>query len=303
MLEKWRLSGIQRVLVKRATCIIFNPAAKGSKAERLRGRIERLPGDVVVRQTSAPGDAEALAERAVEQGYEVVVAAGGDGTVNEVVNGIAGSDVSLGVLPVGTINVFALELGIPMDLRKAWEVIRRGHVRRIDLARANDHHWVQLAGVGFDAQIVEETDREVRKNFGPLSYLLTAALVAGRKPPRLTVRAARQKPIEGCFVLVGNGRYYGGPYEIFKGGRLDDGMLDVYVFQRMSHFDMIRYIQGMMFLAHDRMPDVKTLRARRVTVESPDRVPVEVDGELLGYTPVTFSVQRGKLGVLAPEVH
>lgn len=287
--------------MKKGICIIFNPAAKGSKAERMRDRIERLPGDVVVRQTSAPGDAEALAERAVEQGYGTVVAAGGDGTVNEVVNGIVGSDVALGVLPVGTINVFALELGIPMDLRRAWEVIRHGNVRRVDLAKANDHYWVQLAGVGFDAQIVEETDREVRKNLGPLSYLLTAALVAGRKPPRLTVTAARHKPVEGCFVLVGNGRYYGGPYEIFKGGRMDDGMLDVYVFQRMSHFDMIRYIQGMVFFAHDRMPDVKTLRARRIKVESSERVPVEVDGELLGYTPVTFSVQAGKLGVLAPE--
>lgn len=287
--------------MNRPICIIFNPAAKGSKAERLLERVRRLPGDIVVRQTAAPGDAEALAERAIEQGFGTVVAAGGDGTVNEVVNGIAGANVDFGVLPVGTINVFAQELGIPMDLRKAWDVIRQGHVRRVDLAKANDHYWVQMAGVGFDAQIVEETDREARKNFGPLSYLLTAALVAGRKPPRLTVTAARHKPIEGCFVLVGNGRYYGGPYEIFKGGRLDDGMLDVYVFQRMSHFDVIRYIQGMMFLAHDRMSDVKTLRTRRVRVESPDRVPVEVDGELLGYAPVTFSVQEAKLRVLAPE--
>ncbi len=286
-----------------AICVIFNPAAKGSKAKRLLDRVVRLPGRFAVKETSAPGDAAALAGRAVEQGFGTVVAAGGDGTVNEVVNGIAGSGVSLGVLPVGTINVFAQELGIPMDLRKAWDVIRAGHSRRVDLARANDHWWVQMAGVGFDAQIVEETDREVRKNLGPLSYLLTAALIAGRKPPRLLVTAARQRPIEGCFVLVGNGRFYGGPYEIFKGGRLDDGMLDVYVFQRMSHFDVIRYIQGMMFLAHDRMPDVKTLRARRVKVESSDRVPVEVDGELLGYTPVTFSVREEGLKVLAPEPH
>lgn len=287
--------------MKDTICIIFNPAAKGSKAERLRERLGRLSGDIVVRQTSAPGDAGALAGWAVAQGYGTVVAAGGDGTVNEVVNGIVGANVVFGVLPMGTINVFALELGIPMELRKAWEVIRRGHVRRVDLARANDHYWVQMAGVGFDAQIVEETDPEVRKSFGPLSYLLTAALVAGRKPPRLTVTAARHRPIEGCFVLVGNGRYYGGPYEIFKGGRLDDGLLDIYVFQRMSHFDVIRYIQGMLFSAHDRMPDVKTLRAKRVKVEATDRVPVEVDGELLGYTPVTFSVQEAELRVLAPE--
>lgn len=281
-------------------CIIFNPAAKGSKAERLRDRVRRVTRGAVVRETRTQHDGTALAATAVKEGFKTIVAAGGDGTINEVVNGIAGSAVTLGVLPIGTMNVFALDLGIPIGIDKAWDVIRAGHARSIDLPNANGRHWVQMAGVGFDAQVVKETDPEVRKNLGPLSYVLTAALVAGRSPPRLTVAADGQGRVDGCFVLVGNGRYYGGPYEIFRGGRLDDGQLDVYVFQRMSHIDVIRYINGIVFGAHDRLPDVKVLRGRRVWVEASGRAPVEVDGELLGYTPVVFSLGKSKLRVLAP---
>ncbi len=255
----------------------------------------------VIKQTSGPGDAEALAERAVQQGYTTIVAAGGDGTLNEVVNGIAESGVTLGVLPVGTMNVFALELGIPSDIRKAWKVITDGHTRQVDLAKANEHYFVQLAGIGIDAQIVSETDWEMKKNFGPLSYVFTGVNLLGRTPPALKIIPEKGKAISGCFVLVGNGRYYGGPCEIFKGGRIDDGMLDVYVFQKMSHFDIIRYLQGILTQSHDRFPDVKTLRLRKVRVESAERVPVEVDGELLGTVPVEFTVLPGKLRVLAPD--
>ena len=222
--------------------------------------------------------------------------------MNEVVNGIGESGVTFGILPVGTMNVFALELGIPSNLKGAWEVIQHGHIRDVDMAKANDQYFVQLAGVGIDAQVVSETDWEMKKSLGPLSYVLTGLSVAGRKPPVLRVTADRHK-IEGCFVLVGNGRYYGGPIEIFKGGRIDDGLLDVYVFQRMSHFDVIRYLHGAFFQAHDRLPDVKTMRVRRVTVESDDLVPVEVDGELLGNAPVTFQGLPGKLRVLSPNCY
>ena len=102
--------------------VILNPAARSERAKSAWQRIERLP-HCTMRTTSAPGDARAVAARAVEQGFTTVVAAGGDGTVNEVVNGIAGSDVALGILPVGTMNVFATELGLPGDLDEAWAVI------------------------------------------------------------------------------------------------------------------------------------------------------------------------------------
>ncbi len=118
--------------------VILNPAARSEKASSMREKILSLSPRVAVWMTESPGDARILAQRAVQQGFETVVAAGGDGTVNEVVNGLAGADVRFGILPVGTMNVFATELGISSNLSKAWEVIEAGKCRSIDLAKANE---------------------------------------------------------------------------------------------------------------------------------------------------------------------
>src|SRR5262245_20624286 len=114
--------------------VILNPAARSERARNVWDRIQSLPGAKVL-PTQAPGDARRLAREAAEAGARSVVAAGGDGTINDVVNGIAGTDTALGVLPVGTMNVFAAELGLPNDLAEAWEVIEAGYTRSIDLAR------------------------------------------------------------------------------------------------------------------------------------------------------------------------
>src|SRR4051794_5743663 len=125
------------------TLVILNPAARSTRAGGESGFIESLRDEAEVAFTSASGEARKLAARAVEEGYAKVVAAGGDGTINEVVNGLAGSGAMLGVLPMGTMNVFATEMGIPSDLKAAWEVIARGHSREIDLACANEQYFVQ----------------------------------------------------------------------------------------------------------------------------------------------------------------
>ena len=129
--------------------IILNPAAKRERAAERLQRLGPLPPHVTLARTSRPAEARLLAAAAYEQGYTTVVAAGGDGTINEVVNGIAGRPVTLGVLPVGTMNVFAAELGLPDRLSEAWAVIEAGHTREIDLGIVNGQHFVQLAGVGF----------------------------------------------------------------------------------------------------------------------------------------------------------
>src|SRR5262249_2982882 len=154
---------------------------------------------------------------------------------------LAGSDVILGVLPVGTMNVFAAELGLPWDVRGAWRVIREGHTRKIDLARANEHYFVQLAGVGLDAQALQVTTRESKRNLGPLSYLVSAAQIAAQVPPRLLVEAEGVER-EGSFVLVGNGRFYGTRLAFFKNARVDDGKLDVLIFKNLGYLDIARYL-------------------------------------------------------------
>jgi YegS/Rv2252/BmrU family lipid kinase len=281
------------------TLIILNPAARSERAKGTLKEIEKLPR-ATMRVTKKAGDARELAAWAVANGFRTVVAAGGDGTINEVVNGLAGSDVALGVLPVGTMNVFAAELGLPGDLKGAWQVIREGFTRRIDLARANDHYFVQLAGVGLDAQALEMTTWEAKRQLGPLSYLVSAAQIAARKPPKLTVEAEGEKR-EGSFVLVGNGRYYGTKLAFFKDAKLNDGKLDVLIFKNLSYLDIARYFGTILMGIHTEQGDVEYFQTKRAVVRCEEHVPVEVDGDLAGQTPVTFRISSRKLRVFVPE--
>jgi diacylglycerol kinase (ATP) len=282
--------------------VILNPAARGERAKALRERIASLSHQVVVRSTASPGEAGAMAARAVAQDYQTIVAAGGDGTINEVVNGIGSSSVNFGILPVGTMNVFATELGIPQNnLKKAWRVIKEGFVRQVDLPRANHDYFVQLAGIGLDAEVVRQTTPDSKKALGPMSYLLTLAQVAAREPPRIQIELADGTLREGSFVLVGNGRLYGGPFVLFKKARLDDGLLDVLVFQNQSHWDLIRYFQAIVFGNHPDLPDVEYFQSRSLRLTSHEPVPVEIDGELSGTLPYEFGFSIRKLNVLVPR--
>src|SRR5436853_2042955 len=285
-----------------STLIILNPAAHSERAKRKRSQVESLARDCVVCTTTCTGDAELMARRGAEEGFQKIVAAGGDGTINEVVNGLAGSNVALGLLPIGTMNVFATELGLPIhDLELCWKIIKSDSTRAVDLPKANRKFFVQLAGVGLDAQVVKETSGQLKRNFGPLSYLISAAQIAARQPPRLFIQSEDASIDEGSFVLVGNGRLYGGPFPFFKHAVIDDGLLDVIVFKRLGYLEIIKYLQDGVFSSDIRVPEIEYFQTSRLRVESDQSVPVEVDGELIGNCPVDFSLHEQSLRVLVPE--
>jgi diacylglycerol kinase (ATP) len=218
-----------------------------------------------------------------------------------VVNGIAGTNVALGLLPLGTMNVFATELGLPSnDLARCWQIITDGEPRFIDLPSANGKHFVQLAGVGFDAQVVKETSLVLKRSFGPLSYVMSAAQIAARQPPRLRIESPNAVTEEGSFVLVGNGRLYGGRFPFFKQAVIDDGLLDVLVFKRLNYIEIIRYMQNVLFSSQITSPEVEYFQTTSLRVTSDGDVPVEVDGELIGNCPVEFDIRARGLRVFAP---
>ena len=284
------------------TVVILNPAARGARTQRLRKQVEDLARGSVLCATTQAGEAERLARNAVSEGYQRIVAAGGDGTINEIVNGIAGQDVTLGLLPLGTMNVFATELGLPVgNLADCWKIIEQNRTHRVDLPRANRKHFVQLAGVGLDAQAVKETSRAFKRSFGPLSYLISAVQIASRTPPVLKIESEESVATEASFVLVGNGRLYGGRFPFFKQAVMDDGLLDVIVFKRLNYVDIIRYLQDVVFTPQISSPEVEYFQTKRVRVSSEEIVPVEIDGELVGNCPVEFKIRAGGLRVLTPR--
>ena len=283
------------------TVVILNPAARNEDAKYWRERVELITRDCPIRTTTCPGEAKALAQHAVEDGYGKIVAAGGDGTVNEVVNGLDGSDVVLGVLPIGTVNVFALELGLPShNLELCWEVIQGENMRLVDLPSANGKYFVQLGGVGLDAQVVKETSLAFKRSFGPLSYLISAAQIAAREPPKLAIESVNAPVKEGSFVLIGNGRFYGGPFPFFKHALIDDGLFDVVVFKRLGYLEIIKYLQDVVFSSDIRVPEIEYFQTHRLRISSEQDVPVELDGELAGNCPVDFQIKERALRVLAP---
>jgi diacylglycerol kinase (ATP) len=289
-------------VIANRTIVILNPAAHSDRAKRARTRVESLARGCTVCASSRAGEAEALTRKAVAEGFEKIVAAGGDGTINEVVNGLAGSGATLGLLPIGTMNVFAMELGLPThNLALCWNIIEGDETRLVDLPSANGKYFVQLAGVGLDAQVVKETSLALKRNFGPLSYLISAAQVAARRPPRLFIESENASLTEGSFVLIGNGRRYGGPFPFFKQAVIDDGLLDVVAFKQLGYLEIIKYLQDVFFSSEIRMPEVEYFQTRKLRITSDQDVPVELDGELVGSCPVEFELRERRLRVLAPK--
>ncbi len=284
------------------TVVILNPRAGGLETARdWQDRVESIVGAWPIRVTSHASEAEALTRRAVEEGFRRIVAAGGDGTVNQVVNGIGGSNAALGILPIGTVNVFAMELGLPLnDLQLCRDVIEAGNMRLVDLPSANKKYFVQLGGVGLDAQAVKETSLAFKRSLGPLSYLISAAQIAARQPPNLFIELENASAREGSFVLIGNGRFYGGPFPFFKQAVIDDGLLDVVVFKRLGYLEIIKYLHDVVFSSDIRVPEIEYFQARRLRVTSKQDVPLELDGELAGHCPVDFQMHEKALRVLAP---
>lgn len=283
--------------------LVFNPAARSRRGNRVMRFLMRHADRFAVYATTKPGEARALAGRFAAEGEPVVIAAGGDGTINEVVCGLAGTPTALGVLPVGTMNVFAREMGIPLDpLERSLAVIERGHIREIDLFEVNGHPFVQMAGVGFDARVIEETTWESKMKLGPLAYLLATVRVMGETPPQMIVELADGRLAEGVAVLAGNGSLYGGQFRFFRNADNTDSMLDILVYKESGYRVVLDSLRGLALGGIDLLDSVECHRASRFTVRCDREVPVEVDGEWLGRFPqAEFRQRPGRLRVLAPE--
>ena len=294
------------------TCVIFNPAARGGKARYLRRHLDETGAQASLKLTSAPDEARRLAAEAVQEGFEIVVAAGGDGTINEVLNGMGDAPegferARLAVIPLGTVNVFARELRVPLNVKSAWEVIHRAHETRIDLPFAEfesdgskqRRYFAQLAGAGLDARAIELVEWHLKKKVGPLAYVWAGLKALCEKPARITVSAG-QTTMTGELVLIGNGRFYGGSFAIFPQADLRDGLLNLCVFPRANGLTLLRC--ALPLLLQGKLPAsvAQNFCAESITLAGSGPVSSEVDGEWMSHLPATFAIRRNALRVIVP---
>lgn len=254
--------------------------------------------------TESPGHASVLAREAVRIGMEMVVAAGGDGTINEIIQELAGHSTVLGILPLGTVNVWARETHIPLSLPDAARVLLYGVRRRVDLGRAGNRYFLMMAGVGFDAEVAQRVERSVLKRIGlkMLDYLTTVGVLGvTHKPVLVRIKHdGKRREISSLMLVVGNTRLYGGALTFTRHAVADDGLLDIVTVGGGGLIYRLGILRNAFLRRPRRGPRVRYERARNVRVEADAPLPVQVDGELIGKLPMSFSIAPLALTVIVP---
>ena len=282
--------------------IITNPAAGRYASSLLRHATEfigRAGYSVYVRCTECPGDGTRLAHECVQENPDLVLAAGGDGTLNEVVNGLVFTEIPFAVLPRGTVNVFAREIGLPRGLDRQLQVVCEGRRHRVCLGKANDRFFLLMAGVGFDAGVVEGVNSNLKRRIGRLAYVVSGfRTLFHLNPPPLDVLVDDEERLTARHLIIGNGRFYGGSFKVTPEASIRSPALDFCAFGGGRRIDLMRYAWGIALFNHRRMKDVTCRRCSRLTVQSGERVPVQVDGDACGELPMTFETVPDALTVI-----
>ncbi|MGH2351585.1 MAG: diacylglycerol/lipid kinase family protein [Chloroflexota bacterium] len=277
----------------------MRPAAVGEIETVLRSRGASV--ETVV--TTQPGEGTAIARRTAARSVDVLLACGGDGTLNEAVNGLAGTDTALAVIPAGTMNVWAREVGIPADPARAAALLWTGERRRIDLGRAGERYFLLMAGIGFDADVAAQVTRPEKRRWGPLAYVGRGIVTAVRWPRQRMWLLIDGRPLRRriLFLVVGNTRLYGGVVNITHRAVADDGLLDVCLFGGQGMAEKLAHALRIFTRSHTRHRTVEYYRVQRLTLVTRPRVSVQVDGDTIGTTPMTFEAVPRALKVVVPH--
>lgn len=285
--------------------LIANPTAGRAGGKKISMvidflRVEGASVDVCI--TRKRGDAfDAALKAANGPPVDMVVAAGGDGTINEVVNGLVGSKIPMGVIPLGSVNLFALETGIPMDISGACAVLFNGAAKEVRVGKVNDRYFMLMAGIGFDADVVYRLDLGLKRRLGSLAYVLTGfGRLAGYSYNRLSIELDGQQRIDGYSVVVGNMKYYGGRISITPFADFQKDLLDVCIFKGMGLFNMLRYAWGVINGRHLSYSDVEYRTVKNLKVSSSNKTYIQIDGDAFGTLPAEFTKANETISVILP---
>ncbi len=240
-----------------------------------------------------------LAREAANAGTPVIFACGGDGTLNEVINGIVGTPSTVSLIRGGTGNVFAKEINVGRTPEKAMRVLLEGEEGKFDLGKANDRYFLLMCGIGFDAQVVRAVPRQPKRLLGTTSYVLWGVAEATRyrsKPVQIRLGDEEVHDIDLYWMLLGNTRSYGGVLNITNEAIADDGLLDAYLFAGSMPLTTAARIA---VAKQEGAPGVSFQRLKGLEILTPG-IPVQADGEYFGETPMNFTIEEKALTILMP---
>jgi YegS/Rv2252/BmrU family lipid kinase len=298
---------VSAVSSARTAILILNPraglGARSRAVERVIAVAAELGWRIEVVETTGRGDATRLAAEAARAGHPIVLVAGGDGTINEVIQALAGTATAMGAIPLGTVNVWVRELGLPLDPAETVRELLLGQVRQIDLGRVNGRYFLLMTGLGFDAEAVRAVEGPVKRRFGPLAFFAAGAVAAlWMRGSRLRVRAdGRTFETDAVLVTIGNTRLWAGAVQITHRATAADGLLDVCIFPGHSLLTRLRHLLLVFIRRHEDDPEVTYLQVRELLVAARPSLPLHVDGEPLGTTPARVEVVPGALRVLVGD--
>ena len=286
----------------RRILLIANPVSGGDARPRIARAAAWLRAQGVavdVQLTEKSGDARRFAATARDQGYDRIVAAGGDGTLNEVLNGVRPSVVPVAFLPLGTTNVFALEAGIPRGLEAACRVALEGTPRPVSLGIADGGRFLLMATAGFDAAVVHRVDLALKRRTGKLAYAVSALLTLFSYPfPAFEVVGDDGTMRRACQVVAGNGRYYGGRFSLTPAASLLAERLDVCLLAPMGKARFV--VTTVLLLAGATPRGVERFATTRLALRGAD-VPLQLDGDDRGTLPRQLAVSWGEIRLVFPN--
>ena len=258
--------------------------------------------------TNGPGSAAGIARKAIEDGADVILVAGGDGTINEVVNGMAHSNVPLGILPAGTANVLANELGIGNTMECAANALGDCVSERIALGLltpqsiTTPRYFLLMTGAGLDAEIVYRLSPRLKNALGKLAYWVGGFRKVGTRLTEFSVRAEGME-FTASFALASRVRNYGGDLEIAPTISLLDDEFELVLFEGSSSFTFLWYMLGVVVRQHPSMRGITILRTRKISIGAPAErdIHLQVDGEYVGLAPATIEIVPNSLSLLVPS--
>lgn len=288
----------------RATLLV-NPAARrvqrGFDPARLHRYLERHTAGTRLAVPTSRAEAVREARLAAERGDDLVFALGGDGTQRDAAEGLAGSETALAALPGGTVNIWCREAGIPKSIRAAAEALLGGQTLRIDLGEANGRPFLLMASLGWDAAVARGVSPGLKRRFGDYAYILQALRMAPglRSTPARWRSGLMLQERRLAIMVVSNTRIYGGRVRFTPESTATDGLLDIAALCPASLVEVARLAAKVPFQRLTGDAAVVELRAAELTVETPG-IPIQLDGDYAGETPVVFSVSPGVLAVRVP---